>query len=211
MAADAGRHWPRAPMPMPSVHERRRRIGLVAAGVPLGLRALALGCSAATTTRKPADAAAAAKPALTVTRDHAAGRRAGRRRWPPTATSRPGRRPAIGAEANGLRLAEVRVNVGDLVKRGQVLARLAGDDHGRRRRADARRLAEAEADAGRSAGNAERARELQATGAISAQQIKQYLTAEQTAQARVEAAQRAAASRPSCGWRRRACWRRTTA
>jgi hypothetical protein len=33
----------------------------------------------------------------------------------------------VGAEANGLRLAEVRVNVGDVVKRGQVLATFAAD------------------------------------------------------------------------------------
>ena len=34
---------------------------------------------------------------------------------------------SIGTEANGLRLAEVRVNVGDVVKRGQVLATFAPD------------------------------------------------------------------------------------
>ena len=33
----------------------------------------------------------------------------------------------MGAEANGLRLAEVRVNVGDVVRKGQVLATFAAD------------------------------------------------------------------------------------
>src|SRR6187402_2358183 len=33
----------------------------------------------------------------------------------------------VGAEASGLRIAEVLVNVGDRVSRGQVLARFAGD------------------------------------------------------------------------------------
>jgi RND family efflux transporter MFP subunit len=47
---------------------------------------------------------------------------------------------------------------------------------------------EAEATAAEAAGNAERARGLQASGALSASQINQYLTAEQTARARVEAA-----------------------
>ena len=34
---------------------------------------------------------------------------------------------SVGAEANGLRLAEVRVNVGDRVKKGDVLATFAAD------------------------------------------------------------------------------------
>ena len=34
---------------------------------------------------------------------------------------------SVGTEANGLRLAEVRVNIGDVVKRGQVLATFSPD------------------------------------------------------------------------------------
>ena len=94
----------------------------------------------------------------------------------------------VGAEASGLRIAEVLVNVGDRVSRGQVLARFAGDTV----RADAAQaqaaLAEAQASAADAANNAARARTLQQTGAMSASQINQYLTAEKTAQARVEAA-----------------------
>jgi len=47
---------------------------------------------------------------------------------------------------------------------------------------------EAEANAADAAGNAARARTLATTGAISTQQINQYLTTEQTAKAKVEAA-----------------------
>ena len=95
---------------------------------------------------------------------------------------------SVGAETNGLRLAEVRVNVGDRVKKGDVLATFAADTV-RAEAAQARAsLMEAEATAAEAAGNAERARSLQATGALSASQINQYLTAEQTARARVEAA-----------------------
>lgn len=94
---------------------------------------------------------------------------------------------SIGAEASGLRLAEVLVNVGDRVQRGQVLARFAPETL----RAEAMQaqasLAEAEASAADAANNAARARTLQATGAMSASQINQYLTAEKTAQARVAA------------------------
>ncbi len=92
----------------------------------------------------------------------------------------------VGAEANGLRLAEVRVNVGDVVRRGQVLATFAPDliraDLAQSRAA----VAEAEATLADAAANAQRARELQASGALSAQQINQLLTAERTAQARLE-------------------------
>jgi HlyD family secretion protein len=96
---------------------------------------------------------------------------------------------SIGAEANGLRLTQVLVNVGDTVKKGQLLATFAGDAV----RADVAQakasLLEAQANAVEAASNAERARSLQNTGALSAQQINQYLTGEKTAAARVQAAQ----------------------
>jgi HlyD family secretion protein len=96
---------------------------------------------------------------------------------------------SIGAEANGLRLTQVLVNVGDTVKKGQLLATFAGDSV----QADVAQakasLMEAQANALDAAGNAERARTLQNTGALSTQQINQYLTAEKTAAARVQAAQ----------------------
>lgn len=96
---------------------------------------------------------------------------------------------SVGSESTGLRLAEVRVNVGDVVKKGQVLATFSPEtiqaDIAQARAA----LAEARATAADAAGNAARARTLQATGALSQQQINQYQTSEQTAKARVEAAE----------------------
>ena len=98
---------------------------------------------------------------------------------------------SIGAEGSGWRLADVRAQVGDTVRRGQVLARfdtrVAEADLAQLRAA----VAEGEAAAAEAAANAKRARELQGSGALSAQQVTQYLTAERTAQARLEA-QRAA-------------------
>jgi len=100
---------------------------------------------------------------------------------------------SIGTEANGLRLADVKVNVGDVVKRGQVLATFAPDTM----QADVAQIrasvAEAEATLAEASANAQRARGLQTTGALSDAAINQYLTAERTAQARLEA-QRAMAS-----------------
>jgi RND family efflux transporter MFP subunit len=98
----------------------------------------------------------------------------------------------VGAEASGARLAEVRVNVGDVVRRGQVLATFVPDllqaDLAQSRAA----VAEAEATLADASANAQRARDLQASGALSAQQINQLLTAERTAQARLDALRAAA-------------------
>ncbi|MES2686752.1 MAG: efflux RND transporter periplasmic adaptor subunit [Pseudomonadota bacterium] len=95
----------------------------------------------------------------------------------------------IGSESSNLRLTQVLVNVGDTVRAGQVLARFSGDSV----QADVAQarasLVEAQATAADAAGNAERARSLQNSGALSTQQINQYNTSEQTAKARVAAAQ----------------------
>ena len=95
---------------------------------------------------------------------------------------------SIGADTEGLRLLQVKVNVGDVVKRGQVLAIFAAETV-------AADVAEAEAAAEEAAAavaeaeaNARRARVLDATGAMSAEQINRYVTAERAARARLEAA-----------------------
>ncbi len=94
----------------------------------------------------------------------------------------------IGAEVNGLKLTDVRVNVGDVVKRGQVLATFSADTvRGDLLQARAS-LVEAQATAADATANANRARTLQDTGALSAQQITQFTTLEATAKARVDVA-----------------------
>lgn len=98
---------------------------------------------------------------------------------------------SIGSDANGLRLASVHVNVGDVVQRGQVLARFEPETVQANLAQLRASLAETEASAADASANAERARSLSQSGALSEQLISQYLTAEQTAKARVEA-QRAA-------------------
>ena len=97
----------------------------------------------------------------------------------------------VGSESNGLRLTAVRAEVGDGVRTGQVLA-LFDDVTVKNDVAQARAaLQEAAAYAAEAVANAERARSLQQTQALSAQQMTQYLTAEKTAQAK-EAAAKAA-------------------
>lgn len=95
---------------------------------------------------------------------------------------------SVGTEANGLRLASVEVNVGDVVQRGQVLATFASDTVSAELAQSRAAVAEAEAALAEAEDNAQRARELQTTGAMAAQQIFQYITAERTARARLEAA-----------------------
>lgn len=96
---------------------------------------------------------------------------------------------SIGSEANGLRLTEVLVNVGDRVKAGDLLARFSADTV-RADLAQARAsLMEARANLADASATAERARSLASSGALSARQIDQYQTAEQTARAQLAAAQ----------------------
>ncbi|MFO1219040.1 MAG: efflux RND transporter periplasmic adaptor subunit [Burkholderiaceae bacterium] len=93
----------------------------------------------------------------------------------------------VGAEASGLRLHDVLVNVGDTVKRGQLIARLNDATIAADVAQTRASLAEAQAGADEARANGDRARELGPSGVISAQQINQWLTAERTGQARVEA------------------------
>lgn len=96
---------------------------------------------------------------------------------------------SISPEVGGYRIAEVLVNVGDKVKKGDVLATLGStllaNDLAQQKAA----LAEARAALSEASANAARARKLRDSGAISAQQVSQYLTAEQTARARLQAAE----------------------
>jgi RND family efflux transporter MFP subunit len=94
----------------------------------------------------------------------------------------------IGAEVTGLRVAEIHANVGDKVLRGQLLATFATETVQADVALARANLAEVQALAAESATNAERARTLQGTGALSQQQIDQYSTQEQTAKARLASA-----------------------
>ena len=100
---------------------------------------------------------------------------------------------SVGAEIGGLRLTQVRVNVGDTVSAGQVLAVFSADNVMAELNQAKAALNEAKAVAAEASANAERARALQPSGVISAQQFNKDVTAEATAQARVESAQAALA------------------
>lgn len=94
----------------------------------------------------------------------------------------------IGSEAGGLRLTDVRVNIGETVRAGDLLAIFAADSVQADMAQATAALMEAEAAAVDATNNATRARTLNDSGALSTQQINQLTTGAQTAQARVEAA-----------------------
>ncbi|MBL8515196.1 MAG: efflux RND transporter periplasmic adaptor subunit [Betaproteobacteria bacterium] len=93
----------------------------------------------------------------------------------------------IGAEANGLRINDVRANIGDRVAAGQVLATFAPETMEAEWAQAKAQVAEAEAALAEAQANADRAKTLENTGALSAQQIQQFLTAAKTAEARLNA------------------------
>ena len=94
----------------------------------------------------------------------------------------------IGAQVDGLRLREVRVNVGDAVNAGQVLATFAPETLEAELAQSRANVAETEATLAEAQANAERTKLLGAKGALSTQQIQQYLTAAKTAEARLAVA-----------------------
>ena len=132
--------------------------------------------------------AAAAKPALTVSATTPQ-----RQDWPQTLSANGNiaawQEAVIGAENSSLRLTEVLVNVGDTVKKGQLLARVASETVEAELAQSRAAVTEAQATLAEARANADRARLLQPKGVISAQQFNQLVTAEQTAAARLASAQ----------------------
>jgi RND family efflux transporter MFP subunit len=168
----------------------RKTLAAVGAALALAPVAwLALPAGAADEAKKPATA----RPAMTVTTVAAqmgelpnrVGANGNIAAW---------QEASVGAEVGGLRIAELRASVGDTVRKGQVLAVLAGEAV----RTD---LAQTEATAreaqvalAEAAANAQRARSVDGTGAVSQQQIAQMIAAEESAKARLEAARAVAAA-----------------
>lgn len=96
---------------------------------------------------------------------------------------------SVASEVGGLRLDELLVNVGDTVKGGELLARFATDTVEADLAVIRASESEARAALAEAKTNAARANSLKNSGALSSQQIGQYLTAELTAKAKLEAVQ----------------------
>jgi RND family efflux transporter MFP subunit len=169
----------------PSRARRNAQLSVLAVASVLALTA----CSS----KAPPAAATAPKPALTVEviQPHTT----------EMATSLPAsggvyawQEASVGSEVSGLRVSDVSVNVGDHVKKGQVLVRLLDDTV----RADVAQqeaaVADAQATLAQAQANATRARTLEASKAVSAQDLLAAQTAEASAVARLKSAQAALAS-----------------
>jgi RND family efflux transporter MFP subunit len=94
----------------------------------------------------------------------------------------------IGAELSGLRLKEVRAQVGEVVRKGQILAVFADESVLADVAQSKAVLAEAEANLAYAQLNAGRAGQVASSGALSRQQVSQYLTTEKTAKAKLASA-----------------------
>ena len=172
---------------------------IIAGLLPISLLA---ACNSGTTDPKAKDTAAptsaaavadtkpavAAKPALTVTVALSSTNAV------PTGMTANGsvaawQEASVASEVAGLRIVELIANVGDTVRKGQLLVRLSDASIQTDIAAQRANVADAQAQLAEAKTNAERARQLDQTGAISAVQINQFITAEKTAKARLDAAQ----------------------
>nr|WP_305891039.1 efflux RND transporter periplasmic adaptor subunit [Methylomonas sp. WSC-7] len=133
-----------------------------------------------------ASALGKAAPALTVTRASPQWRQ-----WPTTIEASGAiaawQEAVIGAQQTGLRLIEVNVNVGDQVKRGQLLARFDAD----MLRADLAQLkanlAQAQATAVQAETNKQRVLKLKNAATLSQQELLRYETEAETSRTQVDA------------------------
>ncbi|RZG48619.1 MULTISPECIES: efflux RND transporter periplasmic adaptor subunit [Acinetobacter] len=94
----------------------------------------------------------------------------------------------IGSELSGQRITKVNVNIGDTVKRGQVLAEINNESIRADLATAKANYAEAKAVLADASINNQRIQQLKNTGAISQQEATKYLTSQSTAQAKLDAA-----------------------
>lgn len=164
---------------------RKTRFAIIAAGVLLGGFVMFSGGG-----QKPSassEKTAQAKAALTVSLVSPIAAE-----WPQVLPANgnvvPWQEAIIGPEINNYRITEVLVQIGDQVKKGDLLARIASDTVASELAESKAAVAELQASAAEAKSNAERAKELKAQGFYSTQLNAQYQTSEHTAAARLAAA-----------------------
>ncbi len=148
---------------------------------------LASGITVTTIVRAADETKATAKPALTITTTKPSSA-AITATFGASGNIAAWQEAIIGAESQGMRVREVRANIGDSVKQGQVLATFATETVTAELAQSKANVAEAEAALAEAQLNADRAKTLEASGALSSQQINQYFTLAKTAEARLAAA-----------------------
>lgn len=95
----------------------------------------------------------------------------------------------VSPETGGLRIAELRVDVGASVKRGDLLARLADDSLQADLRKQKAAVARARATLEQAVSNLQRAKSIEDSGALSAQKVEDYRISEMTSRAEFASAE----------------------
>lgn len=165
------------------LYKSRRDIA-IACGLALGMAAIAIALLVIGRAPSEAQAATQAMPALTVTLA-----RVVRADWDSALEAsgaiEPWQEAVLGAQTSGLRLLEVRANVGDKVRRGQVLARFDAAILRASQMELQATLAQAEAAARQADTNRQRVQSLKDSGGVSRQEVLQYETQADTSAAQV--------------------------
>jgi RND family efflux transporter MFP subunit len=124
----------------------------------------------------------AAAPALTVSLTVPA-----QRHWPETVPAsgwlKPWQEAIVASETSGLRITEVLADVGSVVTKGQTLVRLSQESILADLRKQEAAVVTAQASLAKAKANADRARQLRSSGALSDEKITEYFADEQTATA----------------------------
>ena len=95
---------------------------------------------------------------------------------------------SISSESSGLRIVELLADVGSVVRKGQLLARLASDSLSADLRSQEANVAQARGKLAQADAEAERARRLKDNGTLSEQKVLDYQVSAQTARATLDAA-----------------------
>lgn len=165
---------------------RRLRIGAIAAAalLALGTAAWSLRASGAAN-----DSPATPKPSVLTVEVVSPQPQS----WPQTVQASgsitPWQEIIVSPETGGLRIAELLVDVGSVVQRGQLLARLADDSLQADLRKQQAAVAQAQASLDQATSNLQRAKMVEGSGALSAQKLEEYRIAEATSRASLDSAQ----------------------
>jgi HlyD family secretion protein len=95
---------------------------------------------------------------------------------------------SVSSESSGLRIDELLVDVGSVVRKGQLLARLASDSVAADLRSQDANVAQARGKLAQAEAEAERARRLKDNGTLSEQKVLDYQVSAQTARATLDGA-----------------------
>ena len=100
----------------------------------------------------------------------------------------------IAAEVSGMRIVDVKVDIGNAVKKGDLLVQFSADSAQAALEQQQATVEKAEADLDQAVANADRARGLNGSGALSEQQVTEYLITERKAKAELSSAKAALTS-----------------